>query len=193
MTLAVSLGQAAANTLAAWLHARLPGVVVEARWPEPHTKLPPKAVTVLLAGPPVEELLDPIVVGRRDLPGGRAAYLWSIRLAKLPMQLDVWTKSDVARDDLVARLTRALNASEGESLGVRPSDPARNGVLLRLGDGWDGYSDFLFDGASTNDTPDSVQRCEFRATVRGHSWMNLTLVAESARLARVALIQRLHL
>jgi hypothetical protein len=192
MTLAVSLGQAAANALTVWLRARLSDVHVEPRWPEPHTKLPPKAITVLLAGPPAEELLEPVVVGRRDLPGGRAAYLWSVRISKQPMQLDVWAKSDLARDDLVARITRAVNASEADSIGAKRADPIRNGVLLRLGDGWDGFADFLFDGAGVNDTPDSVQRCEFRATARGHAWMNLTTVAESVRLARVAIEQRLH-
>ena len=181
----------AANTLAAWLKARLDGVAVHARWPEAGVKLAPKAVTVLLAGPREDELLEPVAVERVDTGRGRAIYTWRVRACKQPMQLDVWTTSHAARDDLVARLERAVNVSEAESIGVRHADPVRSGVLLRLPLGWDGFCDFLFDAASEMDTPDATQRAEYRATARGHAWMDLTVRAESARLARATLRLRL--
>ncbi len=192
MPLEVSLQQAAANALAAWIRTRLPDATVFARWPEPNVKLPPKAVSVLLAGPRVDEELDPVVVGRRDLSPTHAEYTWRMRLCKQPMQLDVWAKSDLARDDLVARLDRVLNASERDSIGAVRADPARNGVLLRVADGWDGFADFLFDAPGAFDTPDAAQRCEYRATYRGHAWMDLTMRAESPRLVAATLRQRLH-
>jgi hypothetical protein len=103
----------------------------------------------------------------------------------------VWATSHAARDDLVARLEDALNVSESKSLGVRNADPVRHGVVLRLPDPWDGVSDFLFDSATANDTADAAQRSEHRATARGHAWMDLTVRAESARLARATLRARI--
>jgi len=188
----ISLQQAAANALATWLRARVGDAVVFPRWPEPNVKLPPKAISVLLAGPRIDEELDPIPIARRDLSSTRAEYTWRTRLCKQPMQLDVWAKSDAARDDLIARLDRALNASERESIGVPRADPVRNGVLLRLGDDWNGFADFLFDAPNPFDTPDAAQRCEYRATYRGHAWMDLTMRAESPRLVAATLRQRLH-
>ncbi len=188
----VSLQQAAANALAAWLRARITDATVFARWPEPTVKLPLRVVSVLLAGPRVDEELDPIVVARRHLSPTRAEYTWRMRLCKQPMQLDAWARSDIARDDLVARLDRALNASESDSVGATRADPVRNGVLLRVGDGWDGFADFLFDAPEAFDTPDAAQRCEYRATYRGHAWMDLTMRAESPRLVAVTLRQQLR-
>jgi hypothetical protein len=75
-----------------------------------------------------------------------------------------------------------LNASERDSLGTGNADPARNGVLLRLGNEWDGFVDFLFDAPARNDTPDAAQRCEYRATYRGSAWMDLVRRAESPRI-----------
>jgi hypothetical protein len=188
---AFSLEQSAASALAAWLRARLADLTVWERWPEPNVKLPAKAVSVLLAGPRQDELLDPVPLGRRDLSSTRAEYTWRIRACKQPMQLDAWAKSDHARDDLVARLEPLLNASERDSLGTGPSSP-RNGVVLRLGHGWDGFADFLFDAPERMDTPDAVQRCEYRATYRGHAWMDLIVRAESPRLVAATLRARLR-
>jgi hypothetical protein len=67
----------------------------------------------------------------------------------------------------------------------------RQGVVLRLLEPWDGFLDFLFDSATANDTSDAAQRSEYRATARGHAWMDLTVRAESARLARATLRARI--
>ena len=65
------------------------------------------------------------------------------------------------------------------------------GLALLLADDWDGFVSYWFDEPSLTDAPDAVQRCEYRATYRGWAAMQLTLDAESPRLARAALRQRL--
>jgi hypothetical protein len=164
---------------------------VHARWPEATTKLAPKTVSVLLAGPREDQFLDPIPIARVDTGQNRALFTWRVRACKQPLQIDVWATSHAARDDLVAQLEQALNVSETKSLGVSNADPVRQGVVLRLPEPWGGLSDFLFDSATANDSSDAAQRSEYRATARGSAWMDLTVQAESARLARATLRARI--
>jgi hypothetical protein len=117
-----------------------------------------------------------------------------MRASTQPLQIDVWAKSDVARDDLLARLEPALNASRARSmpsLGLPNADPVEQGLALLLADGWSGFVGYWFDEAAITDAPDAVQRSEYRATYRGWAAMQLTIDAESARLARARLRPRL--
>jgi len=178
--------QAAVNALASWLTRTLPkGVVVSSTWPEPTKVLPQKAVTILRAGAPEEEPLDPIVVGRVDTGPGTSLFTWRLRALRQPLQLDVWTKHTAARDDLLARLDEALNAGMGATLGASNADPFRHGVVVPLADGWSGTADCFFDRPEISDTPDAATRSEYRATVRGWAEVDLTLSALSARLALI--------
>lgn len=62
---AVSVDQASLNALAVFLRTKLPGVDVNDRWPDSDKALPERAVTILRAGPPAEEILQPRVVGTK--------------------------------------------------------------------------------------------------------------------------------
>ncbi len=194
--MAVSIEQAAQTALARWIAQELRDVPVRDRWPEANVRLPAKTVTVLRAGSRRDEALDPVVLKSAPVAGasGRVLFTWRMRACTQPLQLDVWAHSDVARDDLLARLEPVLNASKARSmpaLKLSGADPVEHGLALLLADGWEGFASYWFDEPSLTDTPDAVQRSEYRATYRGSAAMQLTLDAESPRLARVALQQRL--
>jgi hypothetical protein len=117
-----------------------------------------------------------------------------MRACTQPLQLDVWAHTDTERDDLLARLEPALNASKAKSmpsLALVGTDPVEQGIALLLSDGWEGFVSYWFDEPQLTDTPDAVQRSEYRATYHGSAAMQLTIDAESPRLARLRLQQRL--
>ena len=189
----VSIEQAAANALGRWLSSKLPPdeVAVNTRWPEASEDAPPKAITILLAGPPDEEPLDPVVVASAPLDGARAMFTWRVAALRQPLQMDVWTRYDLERDELLARLVPLLNASTRDTIGERNANPVRHGVLVPLADGWDGYADCYFDKPNRFDSPGSAARSEFRAIYRGFADVDLTVSAASARIARIELVQRI--
>jgi hypothetical protein len=193
MALIVSVEQAAANALGAWLKVALGAdVVVDTRWPDPGKKLAPRAVTILLAGPPEEELLDPVVVSRADTGPKTALFTWRMRALRQPLQLDVWAQSDLERDDLKQRLRSALNAGMGRTIGARNAMPFRHGVVVALSDGWTGFADCLFDRPLAIDTPDAVKRCEYRLTYRGYAEVDVTETGESPRIVVLHVAQRIR-
>ncbi len=199
MTLAVSIQQAAANVLGAWLKQALGAdLEIEYRWPDPDKKFTPGGcITILFAGPPVDEMLEPEVVNRKNVTPSRALFLWKYRYRRQPLQLDIWATSKPRRDDLVKRLEDALAAGPSATIGQYNGDPFRHGPVLELADGWsDGeyhaFADFTFDGPSVFDSTDSVKASEFRATLAGVAAVDLTVEAESARLASIALKARLN-
>lgn len=57
----VTIEQAACNALASFLGARLPGVTVSSRWFDRDQELPERAISIILAGAPREEMLQPEV------------------------------------------------------------------------------------------------------------------------------------
>ncbi len=180
----VTVEQAAVNALGRWLTTSLGSdVVVSTQWPEPSKRLPPKAVTILRAGSPDEEPLDPIIVGRVDTGPHTSLFTWRMRAVRQPVQLDVWARHALVRDDLLARLDEALNQGLGVTLGTPGADPFRHGLVLPLADGWTGTADFYFDRPEVTDTPDAAARSEYRATARGWIEVDLTLTAPSARIA----------
>jgi hypothetical protein len=186
----VTVEQAAVNALGSWLGRCLGSTVtVSPHWPEPTKKLPPKAVTILRAGPPEEEPLDPIIVGRQDTRPHTSLFTWRMRALRQPLQLDVWARHAPARDDLLARLDEALNAGMGATLGVTNADPFRHGVVLPLADGWSGTADCFFDRPEVSDTPDAAARSEYRATLRGWAEVDLTLTAPTARIAVIRFLR----
>ncbi|MGH7297809.1 MAG: hypothetical protein ACRELB_22915 [Polyangiaceae bacterium] len=185
----VTVEQAAVNALGQWLTGALgKAVTVSTTWPEPSKNLPAKAVTILRAGAPEEEPLDPIIVDRVDTGPHTSLFTWRLRALRQPLQLDVWAKHAPARDDLLARLDEALNAGMGATLGATNADPFRHGVVLPLADGWSGTADCYFDRPEVADTPDAATRSEYRATLRGWAEVDLTLTAPSARLAVVRFV-----
>lgn len=169
----VSIGQAACNALAAYLKQRFtPDVRVYDRWPEANIKLAPKAISVIKFGK--RERLDVAATGFVDTitPINATTAVCTFRIGSYmqPVQLDVWAVSDVERDDLVARLDEYLTAGQSETLDPNlTDDPVRDGVNLPLdpSDGFAGNVDCWLDEPQIDDTPESVQRSEFRAMYVG--------------------------
>ena len=132
-----------------------------------------------------------MAVASAPLEGTRALFTWRVAALRQPLQMDVWTRYDLERDDLLARLVPLLNASTRDTIGERNADPVRHGVLVPLADGWDGYADCYFDKPDRFDSPGSAARSEFRAIYRGFADVDLTITAPSARIARIQLVQRI--
>lgn len=198
----VSTGQAGANALGDWLRSQLdPAVKVKTKWDT--QKLPPRGVVTVV---PVgrrrrEDVHAPFdVLQRQDLVhtgGPTPTTKLVMRLGGYiqPMQLDVWCSTYDERDELIDLLDDALTASPLKTLGAYAveenltADPVRDGILLRLRpqDGYEGFVDVLFDEPEIDDTPDAVQRSEFRATYFGTSRGDYTRVRIVPRLTRLSL------
>lgn len=186
MALSVSLAQAAANALATWIGTQITDALVSTHWADASMEFggtTAKAVTVLWTGDQtVDYVSDDDVIAKSVTSSTRADYTFLRSTLTQPFQIDVWACSDVERDDLVARLRSCLNASEGLTVGRSNADPFRDGVLVALGDGWLGFADFLFDSAQKQDTPDAIQRSEYRSTLRGSAQLVETGTVNKARL-----------
>lgn len=196
MALLVSVQQAAANALATWLSTQLAavdgGVVVEPRWFEADRQLPPKAISIIPAGPRSIEWLAPSLLTQTNNGATQVDTVWALGFVQQPVQLDAWAPSDVELDDLVNRLDAALNQGQ-MGLGLALANPAANGLQLNLADGWaPGTADIAFDAPSIDETPSSVGETRWRATYRGQVNCLLTQAATTARIATLTLKQRLR-
>ncbi len=179
-----SIQQAAANALAGYLGQLLTGVVVEPRWPAPDREKPAKIITVVTAGKREDTPtnLRQLSTTLPDPDTGGISTVWQIAACRQPFQLDVWTESDVERDDILAELDDALNAGESALTDVYNPDPVGHGLLLAIADGWEGSTaDFTFEGADYEDLSDTVGRSVYRATIRGDAHFMLTVASVGAR------------
>ncbi len=113
-------------------------------------------------------------------------YHWCIKACRQAVQLDVWATYEAVRDQIMAELEPALNCPTLTSSGVGDLD-MRSGVLVTLGDGWDGFADFDFESPSIENTPRSQGEGEFRATYRGHCEFELQISVQQPRMTRVIL------
>lgn len=197
-----TIQQAARNALAVWLTTELAsvtgGVLIEPRWVESDQKLPAKRVTIIDAGPRDIEWLQPEPVAtvnvdvENSLPVKKVDSTWSLGFVTQPVQLDIWARTDVELDDLIARHDSSLNKGV-VGLGDTNADPFNPGLLLYLSDGWSpGIVDFLFEEPVVLEAPQSVGEGEWRATYRGRVSAQMVQVARSARLARILLEQRIY-
>lgn len=178
----ISIQQAACDQLAVWLGSQLPGVVVEPRWPAPSKELPRKAVSIIQAGPRKDENIQPDLLSATNSGTTQSVTRWRLKACEQPIQIDVWTKTDPERDDILARLDIALNAGESALTGFFNPMPVGPGVLLKLTGDWaDTYADCQFESADITDTPDSTERAEYRATIRGTIYVMLAVTATTAR------------
>lgn len=188
MALIVPIHLAAANRLASYLADVLPDVSVESRWPDPDKSLPAKALTIIPAGARNLVFMDqPQVVSREDINVNSPIKLWRWRVAECeqPLQMDIWTQFPLDRDDIVARLDKYLNAGFSQlSNATISTQPVEQNLVLELQDEWVGTNAYYtFDTAEYDDTPDQVVRQEYRATLRGMGYFNLTETAIRPQLA----------
>lgn len=192
--MAVSIQQAAANALATWLQTKLPDVVVQPQWPSPDYTKPDKVISIVTAGVRSDLPLDPRVVGRTNLSDTTANFRWQIAACKQPFQLDIWTTSDVDRDDIMARLDQVIRAGATPLAGVYNPNPVGHGCLIAVQDGWQSYNtiaDFSFDEVDTDTTSDTQLRDIYRATYTGDAFFMLTVSAVSARQLVIDFAQRI--
>lgn len=189
MALRRSIQQAAVSSLSTWLASQFPDCAVYDRWPEANVSLT-KAITIIRAGARVDDYIDPVVLRQinSETNPTQSLYTWRLAYCSQPVQLDVWTTSDVVRDDIMARLDDALH-SGFTALGDFSQDPVSNDVFLnfREEDGWFGAVNFRFDSPDLIETPDNVQQTEYRATYKGFAFFELSVDAPSPRLAQINL------
>lgn len=179
----VSIQQASANALANYLSTTLTGgVTVDTRWPSPDMPLQNKVVTVLLAGSRQDEFMEPQIMSYSNVGSTQSSVLFRLKACTQPMQLDIWTTSDVERDDIIAQLDIALNVGEASYISTYV-DPVGPGCLLAVADGWPASTtaDFVFENPRVDDSPESVKRSEYRATFTGNCYVALSVTKTTAR------------
>lgn len=190
----VTVQQAALNALKAYLvtltasGGLLEGITIEDRWPEPDQPLAGKTVTLLLAGEREDMRLDEDVIDQTVVSGepNNMDYRWEVKACRQPLQVDVWANTEVDRDDILARWDEVSHHGPLFTLGS--GNPVADGLLVALDkptDGHPGHADFLFEGPQVIDNPDAHRQQEYRARIRGHVNVNLSVVAKSAKLARL--------
>lgn len=183
----LTVEQAAVNALCIYLRSKLsptpvPALKIQGRWPEDNRPVLPIGITVSMAGPREDEMVDPQMVASVPTTGQKKLYTWRIRSSRQPLQLDVWTQYEAARDDLVARLDTALNTV------TTTAEPA-HGVSLPLLDGWaPAITNIWFEGPQPmNPQDDQVQRTQYRTMFLGTAVIDVTVQAETARMASIVL------
>lgn len=116
---------------------------------------------------------------------GATIIEWAIRSAELPIQLDIWATSRVELDDLIARVYPLLDM---DGTAAQLDRGPRTGLLLTLSDGYDGVVDVTFDPPYRMVSESPVGRSEFRATSSGLAYFNVTIKAQTARMAVINLV-----
>lgn len=180
----VTIQQASNNALAAYLATAMPDVSVTTRWPNPDKDLPEKAITILLAGTRRDEQMDLRQLSATPTGSTKSTVVWQLAMCIQPVQLDVWARSDLARDDILAQLDRLLHAGESALVGAFNPDPVGHSVLLAVQDGWDSCGttvDFDFDGPELQDTASAIGSRQYRATLVGDAHFALSLTTLTAR------------
>ena len=180
--MSVSIQQAAANAFALWLASKLPDVTVEPRWPSPDKKKPAKSITLVMAGRRRDTPIDLRTIAKTNVGATQVNAKWQVAACTQPFQLDVWATSDVARDDIIARLDSVLHADTASLIGAVLPMPVGPGALIKLADGWeDTVADFNFEEPDVDPDPNATGSAIYRATYRGNAHVMLTVSTLTAR------------
>lgn len=180
----VTIQQAAANAFAAYLAAKLPDIAVESRWPSADKQRPPQSITVIPAGRRRDLPIDVQLLKKTNRGSNQVDAVWQVAACTQPFQLDVWSTTDVGRDDILARLDDLLHADQSSLTSSFCPTPAGTGALIAIQDGWQetgSTADFVFDAAELATTADAVGRSTYRATFRGEANFMLTVTSTTAR------------
>lgn len=173
----ISIQQASVNALAAHLSAQLPDVRIEDRWPDPQRKLRLPTITILMSAPRQDLAIDFRNLSFQNV-GSRVKFQTQLAACEQLLQLDVWAANQIQRDDILARLDVALNMDT-----LNPGEVMHGLNLASLpADNWtDTYFDYWFESPEQDDAPFTAIVDEWRARLRGHAWMMLTVNRETAR------------
>lgn len=171
-TLRVSTGQAGALALASYLQGQLSSdIVILAKWPDAGTRKPKRMVTVVPVGrrQRLDVSQDKQILSRVNVNATTAQLVIRVGAYIQPTQLDVWDNTYAGRDDIIDQLDDALTQGLMVTLpnaGVI-DDPVRDGITIPLMVPYVGNVDVWMDEPEIDDSPDSVQRSEYRATYFG--------------------------
>lgn len=186
-----SVGQAAANSLATYLKSTLSSdIVVYSHWPK-GPSLPKRVVSIIPVGRRTrgDEYGTLEFVDQVNLSTLSATITIKLGEQTQPIQLDIWTDTFDGRDDVIAQLDQLLYQGPVTTMAVpystpgRNSDPVNDELVLPF-DLSNSQSPspfagqtvaFQFDDAVIDDTPDSIQRDEYRATFLGEARMAKTV------------------
>jgi hypothetical protein len=178
-----SVSRGAVQALGQWLKQSLsPDIKVQNKWPAAGVPLEERVVTVVAVGN--RERGDSYgtveIASRTNISATQCRIVFQQGEVSQPLQLDVWANSDVGRDDVIAQLDQVLHAGRAQTLNTLNSvqsvvsDPFEDELVLAFdpnGPFAGAYCSFLFDDVAIDDTPDSIQRDEYRATLLGSSKM----------------------
>jgi hypothetical protein len=115
-------------------------------------------------------------------------YTWLLGARVAPVQLDVWATYEAAREDVIARLEKAIRVGRDEITGAdifEQDCPVGLSTSVRLGDNWtagDNRAAFDFEAPTREG---DAQTNEWRATYYGTADVPMLAKAQSARLARI--------
>ena len=160
---------------------------VQAEWPAGN--LPPRALSIVMAGERQDTHLTEEVVRRVDKPNNQGEFTWSVKAITQPLQLDVWAKTDLERGMIGNALDKFLHLGTRFTLGDPRGSITRDGPLLRLDpvSGHQGFATFMFDGPRRVDDGTAALEREFRSMRRGSVDAELSVTATTAKVAIVKL------
>lgn len=171
--LRVSTGQAGAEALKAYLQGQLTSdITVMSKWPDANTRKPRRIVTVIPVGrrQRLDVSQDQAILARTNLSSTQAQITVRVGAYIQPVQLDVWDYTYAGRDDLIDQLDDALTQGWAVTMPaqVATDDPVRDGITIPLVTApYVGNVDIWLDEPEIDDSPDAVQRSEYRATYFG--------------------------
>ena len=182
----IPIQKAACNVLGRFLAAHVRDLQVSYEWPEADQDLPPMGLTILQVGEPKDEQIQINASNYVKVDARTGLYTWEILARYVDLQLDVWAQYEAERSGIVAELDEVMHLGELYTLGE--GDPVRDGLLLPLKFGIDGFRgtiDYTFSGASFPQDPGKVRAAEWRATFNGTAGMILSVQATSPRIAKI--------
>lgn len=113
------------------------------------------------------------------------AYLWMLGSRTQPVQIDIWSTFEAARDELIGRVEQLVRVGMTQPDGPNVFEdyaPVGLGVSVALGADWpDSYAAFDFEAPTRNQDP---QAQEWRATYEGVVDVPMLAWGQTARLAR---------
>lgn len=197
LTKRVSVQQAGMNALATWLAAQseLAGVKIFDRWPEADQKLPARGISLLMAGAPEDTYVHNELVEVTAAAGNEVDTKWWAKVRRQNIQLDVWARDDMGRDDILAIWDELSHKGPLYTLGSVGGDPISDGITLALDEaeyGHEGFASFTFDPPILEDNASLRQRREFRATIPGILDVSLHVTARTPKIARAILQQTIN-
>lgn len=164
------------------------GVVVSDHWPDSNN-LPEYSISILKAGARQDERQQALLVSSEVLDATTGLYTYRVAACEQPIQLDVWSTSEVGRESIEASLDDYLHRGERFTLGIETAQATRDGLLVALdpADGHTGFADCSFSGPSDADTGEAHSRSEFRSMYRGDISVELCVQARERRHLRTVL------